>query len=249
MKCTPYALSLTSRTAKPLSAGGKGAYEAAVDGKNADRTADCISGPGVLAINPAAPEQDMLAASLALPSIESLLAFCGWDRADWLPVRKVVASWQWRGSQKLTFALVHHEWYDDVSERGALPSTPLWVSPDTNAPLRSVPEGLAASGTLKVLGEWVPATLVSSRVDETFRLTAVLPGRCADFDCDQMRQKCQADQRAVAYFDVLSHLTLGRLCSPGMAGDASHRCGACWRLLAKCRADGQAWREARRRCR
>jgi hypothetical protein len=38
-----------------------------------------------------------------------------------------------------------------------------------------VPEGLAGSGTLNVMGEWVPATFVSSRVDETFRLTAVVP--------------------------------------------------------------------------
>lgn len=178
MKCTPYALALISRTADR----SKKAYQAAVDGKGVERTAACVSGEAVVVFNPGAPEQDMLAASIVLPSVQGLLAWCGWDRAQVFPVQKVVASWQWRGLQKLTFALARHEWYDDTG--GGNSGPPLTESlspqdlflPDATTTLRSVPEGIAASGTLKVLGEWVPATLVSSRVDETFRLTAVLPG-------------------------------------------------------------------------
>ena len=58
----------------------------------------------------------MLAASLPLPAVAKLLAFCGLDRADILPVRRVVESWRWQGVQQLTFALVRHGWYAQADE-------------------------------------------------------------------------------------------------------------------------------------
>ena len=146
VRCSPYSLSLRPK-------GGSG------------RSADCITGSGVLALNPAAPVQDMLSASLTLPAVDQILAFCGLDAADVSPVLRVVSSWQWRGVQTATFALVQHNWWNDWGSAGNR----------GRASLMTVPEGFSASGTLKVMGEWVAALLVSSREDEAFKLTAVLP--------------------------------------------------------------------------
>lgn len=80
----------------------------------------------------------------------------------------------------MTFALVEHEWYDDRKDwrqgsgDGPFVSSQTFFE-DKAESLQTVPEGLAGSGTLNVMGEWVPATFVSSRVDETFKLTAVVP--------------------------------------------------------------------------
>lgn len=168
VKCSPYALSLISKMS---------GHEKAVGG--GDRDADCISGTAVVAINPSQPVQDMLAASMALPSVEKLLALCGLDRADVMPVKSLVSSWRWQGVQKLTFALVDHNWFDDSldwrAKMAAAAAPHHTVLSDEAQYLRTVPEGLAGSGTLNVMGESVPATFVSSRVDESFKLTALLP--------------------------------------------------------------------------
>eukprot|EP00802_Teleaulax_amphioxeia_P001090 Tamp_01091.p1 GENE.Tamp_01091~~Tamp_01091.p1 ORF type:complete len:853 (+),score=200.76 Tamp_01091:3276-5834(+) len=164
--CSPYELSLADK-------GPKAAYAAAVNGVDADRDKPCVSGTAVVILNPSAPEQDMLAAEVALPRVQKLLAFCGLDRADILPVQGVVQSWVWRGVQRVTFGVVSHAWFDDVRDWRGSPRHAYFVDPQQQ--LQTVPEGLAGSGTLRVMGEWVPASFVSSRVDETLRLTAVLP--------------------------------------------------------------------------
>jgi hypothetical protein len=69
------------------------------------------------------------------------------------------------GMQKLTYALVEHAWLEDVERDGR----------EASQSLRTVPEGLAGTGMLSVMGEWIPASFVSSRLDECFRMTAVLP--------------------------------------------------------------------------
>jgi hypothetical protein len=168
--CSPYELQLSP-------AGRVGAaYSAAVNGLDAGRDKACVSGAAVVCLNPSAPEQDMLAAEVALPNVEKLLAFCGLDRADVLPVVGVVRSWVWQGVQQVSFALVSHAWYRERRNwRGAHTHSSHASFVDPHEQLQTVPEGLAASGTLRILGEWVPAVFVSSRVDETFRLTAVLP--------------------------------------------------------------------------
>jgi hypothetical protein len=112
------------------------------DDPQRNRLADCISGTAVVAINPSAPLQDMLAASLPLPAVAELLAFCGLDRADILPVRRVVESWRWQGVQQLTFALVRHEWYAQADEEEAADAAALRVDREQQL-LLTVPEGLA----------------------------------------------------------------------------------------------------------
>ena len=111
-----------------------------------------------------------------------MLAWCGLDRADVLPVKKVVASWVFSGLQRMTFALVQHTWYDDAKDwRAGMAGGNGGGGGDSgdsvysDEELRTVPEGLAAAGTLRVMGETVPVSFVSSRVDESFKLTAVLP--------------------------------------------------------------------------
>jgi hypothetical protein len=70
-----------------------------------------VSGAAVVCLNPSEPDQDLLAAEVALPNVQKLLAFCGLDRADVLPVVGVVRSWVWQGVQRVSFALVSHAWY------------------------------------------------------------------------------------------------------------------------------------------
>ncbi len=112
------------------------------DDPQRNRLADCISGTAVVAINPSAPLQDMLAASLPLPAVAKLLAFCGLDRADILPVHRVVQSWMWQGVQQLTFALVRHEWYAQADEEEAGDVAAQQVGWEQQL-LLTVPEGLA----------------------------------------------------------------------------------------------------------
>jgi len=170
-----------------------------------------------------------------------VLAWCRLDRADVLPVKKVVASWVFSGLQRMTFALVEHTWYDDAkdwrtrmaggSEGGGQDGGDTVYSDEE---LLTVPEGLAGAGTLRVMGETVPASFVSSRVDESFKLTAVLPAM--SWPAFRLSGMALVSARNDEWSSVRPMVKLGgmqvggvvRIVDPGLCRRARHPPVACW---------------------